>query len=167
MWAILTAWFYTTIIIYCHDSHVYCTLWISLILKVFMLLCCLWISCWLCLLCIQATVFLKYLPNWTTWIVLVAISLYGSCAYLHVHVHVISCIHTCTCVYLEVILYVHVHCSTTLLLIRTLYFHYHPVCTSSTYRSLCCSLSQGSSENSGGDCQRERHEHISFSHLLL
>ena len=26
---------------------------------------------------VQATVFLKYLPNWTTWIVLVAISLYG------------------------------------------------------------------------------------------
>ena len=156
------------IIVYCHDSHVDCTFWISLIWK---FSCCYAVYGYHtdCLLCIQATVFLKYLPNWTTWIVLVAISLYGSCAFF-------TCTCTCTCHFSYTFMYMYISwshlirtctCSTTLLLIYMPFFHYRPVCTSSTCRSLCCSLSQGSSENSGGDCQRERHEHISFSHLLL
>ena len=34
-------------------------------------------------------------------------------------------------------------------------------------RSLCCIVSQGSTESVGGDSQRERHEHLPFPHLLL
>ena len=47
---------------------------------------------------VQATVFLKYLPNWTTWIVLVAISLYGMCndlAILHTSLGVVACYGNC------------------------------------------------------------------------
>ncbi len=94
---------------------------------------------------LQATILIRYIPDWTTWIILAAISIYGKGCRVYVYVCMCVCIGYCPSEYYVCCYIIGFYC----------------------FRSVCCLVQEGSTESFSGNSQGERRNQLSVSYLLM